>query len=297
MGIKTYTGRKWTHNAVTNIINNPVYTGKICWQKKKSEKSKVAGKKRTVENQKKEDWIIVQGKHEALVSEEIFDKANTIKSTRMNSPSNSKRPMVNPLAGILYCGKCGFVMKRRPYAKQLPHILCSNVFCDSKSSRFAYVEERLLYELQGFLIRLITDKGAAVNVNKSTDFYLKNLRSLQAELESLKTQKLKLHDLLEQGVYDINTFLERSQNISNRTDAIQESISLLEQKIFLESKQKDTTTQIAHLKSIIEIYPTLTDAVEKNVLLKSILVKAEYKKEKNQLKNNFDLTIFPRLHQ
>jgi DNA invertase Pin-like site-specific DNA recombinase len=295
MGIKTYTGRKWTHNAVTNIINNPVYTGKICWQKKKSEKSKVAGKKRTVENQKKEDWIIVQGKHEALVSEEVFDKAHTIKSTRMISPSNAKRPMVNPLSGILYCGKCGFVMKRRPYNKQMPHILCSNVFCDSKSARFAYVEERLLQELQNLLIKYEADKGAAAKVNNSTDFYMKNLRSLQAELESLKTQKLKLHDLLEQGVYDINTFLERSQNISDRTDAIQESISLLEQKMFMESKQKDTTTQVAHLRRVIEIYPTLTDAVEKNILLKSILVKAEYRKEKTQLKNNFDLAIFPKV--
>ena len=53
-----------------------------------------------------------EGKHEAIISDEIFNKAQEKRGK--NVPIRKNMSIINPLAGIFHCAKCGKSMKLRP---------------------------------------------------------------------------------------------------------------------------------------------------------------------------------------
>ena len=60
----------------------------------------------------KKDWIIVKNTHEAIISKEIFKKAQQIR-TQIDKKSKSKNKIPyteNILKGKVYCGYCRHAM-------------------------------------------------------------------------------------------------------------------------------------------------------------------------------------------
>ncbi len=64
----------WTASMVYKILTSYVYTGATVGHKRKSGG---VGSRKTI-SQKKEDWIIVEGMHEAIVSKEEFELAQAV---------------------------------------------------------------------------------------------------------------------------------------------------------------------------------------------------------------------------
>ena len=76
MGIPTRTGKKeWNRATVKDILKNNLYTGKIRWNRRKVGKELIEGTlKKTKRRRLSEEYLIVEGKHPALISQEMFDK-------------------------------------------------------------------------------------------------------------------------------------------------------------------------------------------------------------------------------
>jgi site-specific DNA recombinase len=84
--------------------------------------------------------------------------------------------------------------------------------CGNKSSNFKYVEEKLLQGLRDWLEKYESEYNSESQEPSTLSYtYNRNLESLQKELKELSGQKNKLHNLLERGVYDIDTFLDKSK--------------------------------------------------------------------------------------
>ena len=58
---------------IRRIIQNPVYSGKISYGRRRTEK--VQGTRNEYRQVKKGDYLLVDGLHEALVSEEVWEQA------------------------------------------------------------------------------------------------------------------------------------------------------------------------------------------------------------------------------
>ncbi|EAO52001.1 Site-specific recombinase [Bacillus thuringiensis serovar israelensis ATCC 35646] len=124
------------------------------------------------------------------------------------------------------------------------------------------------------------------------------LRKLEKELVDVQKQKNNLHDLLERGVYTVDMFLERSNVVSDRITEITSTMENLKKEIKTEIKKekvkKDTIPQVEH---VLDLYFKTDDPKKKNSLLKSVLEKAVYKKEKWQRLDDFELVLYPKLPQ
>ncbi len=300
MGLLSYTGIPWSQAAVQNVIKNAVYSGVIQWQKKECKKSKEPGKRKDTRTRPQDEWIEVEGKHEALVSKEDFQKAQKILETRTHPPYFINGALSNPLAGLIVCDKCGMMMVRRPYAKQKPHMICQNRMCNNKGSKFELVEQRLLTVLEEWLS---TYKAQWGRRNKkptpSTDAV--KLReaakeSLARELAELEKQKEKLHDFLERGIYDEETYLERSQSLAERIEDAKVGIETAKASLLAEIKRSKAQLDIIPtVEHVLKVYPLTSDIQKKNTLLKSVVERAVYLKEKHQVGDDFELDILPKL--
>lgn len=299
LGYTTYTGKKWHNSSVLIIIKNPVYKGKVIWKKKEIKKSNNPNKVKDTKTRPIEEWIIADGKHEALISEELFDKAQRILNKRTHVPYNTK--IINPLAGIIKCGICSRNMVYREYSHAAPRILCYNSLCSNKSTRFEYVEEKILEGLNEWLNKYKikwNDEyiNAASDDNSMIDIFMKTHNKLKNELEELSKQKGNLHDLLERGIYNVDTYLDRSQILIERIDSTNQSIEKVLKDIEME-KQKNLAQKniIPKVEKVLDIYPKTKSSYKKNKLLKSILEKAVYTRFPNQKSNEFTLDLYPKL--
>jgi len=302
MTIKSPTGRTWDPSSVLSILKNEVYIGRIQWKKKKIKKSTEIGKKKEVETRAREDWIDVKGKHEPIVSEDVFNKAKEILKGKYHIPyhlENGKPKISAPLAGLIKCEFCGATLVYRPYTKQAAHIRCPSTSCINKSTRYAFVEQSVIESLEEWLEGLKIEVNTKDTKNKITkDLELKKnvLQGLERELKELENQKNKLFDLLERGVYSEELFVERSSNIQERIAKTEQSINSINKEI-QNDKQNEKIKQniIPTVESVVNLYKLTNDPIKKNALLKSVISEAIYKKEQHQKGKQFSLIIKTKL--
>lgn len=284
MGYKTQTGKLFYHHSIINIIKNPVYIGKLTWGKKKYYKGDL-NKRRTVELIPREDWTLYDGKHEPIITEELYNEALKQLSNKTLPPSS--RELINPFAGLIFCSACNKPMMYRSYgSNSLPHIHCYNEYCkQTQSSRFDYVETRIIDEiterLRIFDIKLPTFKAT------SNDFS-QPIQHIKSELTKLNTQKNNLHDLLEQGIYNLDTFLERGEIISNKIESLEKELAELQKT----SKEKISNEDISkQIHNVLNLYGISDNIQLKNKLIKTIIDKIIYIKPKGSKPFDFQLDI------
>lgn len=292
MGVRSYTGKLWLGSAVLNILKNEVYIGLIQWRKKEQKKSKELGKKRDTKTRDRSEWISVKGKHEPLVSEDIFHKAQAFLKTKYHVPYQLENGITNPLAGLIKCAKCGYSMVYRPYTNQPGHIMCHNKECDNRSSRMAFVEEKLLLALEEWLEKYMFNLRKRENKVANMEAHMTIISELEREIVELDVQKNRLYDFLERRIYSEEVFLERSNNIQSRMENAKVALERTRAEMKQETDRKKTINNIIpEVKNVINVYRKSKDAAKKNALLKSIVVQATYKKEKTQRGNEFSLEV------
>jgi DNA invertase Pin-like site-specific DNA recombinase len=296
LGIRSYNGGKWERTTITSYLKNQTYIGKVVWKKKCIRKSKTPGKKKDAFTRSREDWIISNGKHEPIVEENIFNEAQKILEGKYHAPYQLINGITNPLAGLIVCGICGSKMKRRPHGDRAAHIICENK-CGTKSNKFITLENQVLEFLKGYMKELETELYESKDANENLEILslAQNLDSLEKELRNLNKQKLTLHDLLEQGVYDINTFIERSNYISDKVEYINKCSISTNQALEAERNKKTNSQYLDELKSVIDLYYKTDDANRKNLLLKKVLAKVVYYKHKVNKNDEFKIELFPKL--
>ena len=302
MGIRTKHGKEWFASAVREILINPVYTGKTFWRRRPSQKKRENGQ--TVEKRVRNvpEFELFPGLHPPLVDQETFDRANEYleKSTHFATPE--KYELQNPLAGVVVCGKCGRVMQRKKnYSRNgTAGLVCTNLACDNVGVGYAELEQRVLDALRDWLREYkLSLKQAPRTPAAMTMVLEKSVRSLRAEIGRLCKQRDNLHDLLERGVYDTDTFLERSRKIADRLQQAEHDLAAaqaeLDSAALREAGRREIVPKVEYL---LDVYDELDSAAAKNTLLKETVEKIVYTKEERSHRggeNKFTLDVYPKL--
>lgn len=301
LGFKSYTGKPWTAASVLIIIKNKVNAGFVEWKKKEHKKTATG---RVVKSRDPEDVVTSLGKHHKYITDEMrqrFNKAQEILKGKYHVPYQLENGISNPLAGIMKCAKCGYSMVYRPYTDQPGHIMCYNrKRCDNKSTRFTYVEEAVISGLKEWLKHYKTEWNKYQrSENTGSEVELKEMAvtALLKESEELVKQRGRLHDFLERGIYDEETYLERSQSLALRMDETNKAIERAEKELENEkNRMKAQHNIIPTIQNTIKLYERTKDPAKKNALLKSILVSVEYRKERHQRNDDFEIKLNPKIN-
>lgn len=136
-GIKSYTGKAWNKSTLGEIISNVTYTGNLHLQKTYRENHMT---KKTIKNKGEKPLYIVEGNHEPIISQEIFDKAQEIRKAKAVGKSGKRNGPAYPFTGLIYCGECGHLFKHK-VTKYYESWCCSQydelgkAYCASKKIR------------------------------------------------------------------------------------------------------------------------------------------------------------------
>lgn len=186
MGIKPPRGEHWSAAAMTKMLENIHYIGKVKWNHRKTLTIVEEGEfKKTRPVAKVGEYLIYDGKHEAIVPEELFNAAQAKKGKNTRQKPNTK--IRNPFAGLIWC-KCGRAMSLRIYKNRdaAPRLLCDGqTHCRTGSCLYTEIEDRVKVILsdciKDFEVRLKNNEGDSVKLHMRL---INNLEAKQKELEA-----------------------------------------------------------------------------------------------------------------
>lgn len=280
LGIKPRKAVNWSPAAIKDMLENPVYIGKIRWNWRKTEKKMIDGKivKMRPKTQNPNDWIYVDGKHDAIISEAVFQAALDKRGKYPRIKTGTE--LRNPFAGLVYCGTCGHAMSYKSFVNQRSScglisesMLCNNQSnCHTKSVQYSAFYRRVIESLEqsiaDFEVRLESDDGSAARVN------LNIIRNLEATLKKLHEKDVRQKDAFDDGIYSKEEYLSRNLKVQEQIAATTDA---LEQARHAVTPIVDYREKIARFQDCINALnnPSLS-ASEKNAFLKSCISKITY---------------------
>jgi len=278
-GYKTKRNYKWSQNAISRILTNHIYTGKIINGKQEIEDFLTGV--RTVKDER--DWIIIENPDFKIIDQEIFDKAQSILTSRCDSFNVQHERLSNKhlFSTLLKCDCCGYSFRRfeRIYKNTYIRWVCSgrNSFgtesCDNKT---VLDEEKIWRTVQNDLTELLQNKEIITkNIIKEFNQNLKkdinsekSERELIAKLNKVNNSKKKYMEMYED---DLITREELKTKVSEINMEIDKANSEL--KIFQYHLNKGNNVEDLISKSFDNINMILSQEYITNAMLKEVINK------------------------
>ena len=308
----------WTSSSIKWIIDNPVYYGKIAYGRIKTEKIKGSNDTKRV---KADDYILVDGEHEAIITEEVWELAKCKRErTGIKSECKVGRPKTHLLTGILKCPVCGntmytnknsWVNKKTGY-KEVFYYICGG----AKGERGyhcgytkAVKKEILEKEVIDAVKELVNNPIFAEEIKKrisiqiDTDEIDKEISEYITSLKEVETNKRTLEysiDTLpsdtkhrDRKLADMNYRLDKLYDIIYQLEENIEDAQLRKKSVEMQSITLDNIYAI--LKNFNKVFDKITDEEKKMVitsLIKEIQIFEKDTAPQNLKSITFNFPIF-----
>jgi DNA invertase Pin-like site-specific DNA recombinase len=305
LGIKPLISSEWTKSSISDILRNPVYAGKLRWGYKKENKYLVNGQVK--KHRKKGDrHSYVDGVHPAIIPLEMYEAAQNIMKTRSHASVPSSTTLMNPLAGLVYCGKCERMMTRLSKNNKTPYdtLKCMNTKCDNVSSPLYLVEDVILQSMKVWLGEFKTNWNIEKIDNPYSDLLVTTqtaIDQIQSDINKLSVQRDRLHDLLEQGIYSPDIYVQRNRKLTAELESLEKLMNKNKCELdHLRSQASYNDIYIPKAEFLLSEYNNMESATMKNDALKELIDRITYTKNEpnkkgNRDNKNFEILIDPKI--
>lgn len=285
----------WSGSMISNVIDNEVYYGKIRYGKRTIKNIQGEEKRVPVE-----DYIVADGMHEAIVSEEIWMAAHR-KRERIKGRIEKKIGVgrENLLTCILKCPECGSPMystrRGRSEEKMLYYYKCGRQLRESghrcsytKQYRQEEVNEQVYQAIVGLIDcqQFADEVDARIQKEADIESLEKEIKSAKKALNDTQKNKNSLENELDSLSADTVHYKRKRQDMSRRLDVLYDKLE--EQEELLETlqlrKENSEKNRIqkdmvySFLKNFKALYEKMTDE-EKKRFYKLLLERIEIYKE------------------
>ena len=272
LGVPAPKGGIWKKDTLRVMLRNPHYAGYVAFNQKKFTQVLENGqivRKRLAQPQ--EEQIIAEGKHTAIIERAVWERAQAL--VARNPRVDPSKDLKNPLAGLLFCSKCGRAMTLHPYKHAEDRYTCKERPPCFKSAKAGALLEAVVVsleeaELPALEIKVQNGDGDARKIQQRL------LVKLEAQMEEYRAQEETQYELLETKKYSQDLFDRRNAALREKMDECQAAIykakSALPQSV-------DYAERVMALRAAIDILRD--DAAtpgEKNKVLKAIVERIEY---------------------
>lgn len=253
-GTKSITYGLWAQSTVRFILSNEVYTGTVIQGKRK----KISFKSNKFVDVPEEDWIRVPNMHEAIVSQEDYQRARKIIEATKGSRNDVNDYLFK---GLLKCYDCkGYIGIRSPDKNGNIYGRCQRYgrygkfdVCSPHNFNYQVFEESMIGVLREICKEYSNKKKLEEIAKKSKSKEDKKL-DLENKIENYKTQikkeTRKLELLYEDRLAEIITvekYIENAKKIKNDIEDYQKRIKELEKELNGEDKQIDKDEKLNSL--------------------------------------------------
>lgn len=261
----------WSENSVRQILRSPIYAGHLVGFKRVAPNMK--SKKRP--SVLPEEWEVVPNTHEAIVTQEEFDKVQRLMTSRRRT--QSENPFDNVFAGIIKCADCGYAMRasaanrrKRPDPIDCVQYSCNNygrygnVNCSSHTIEARDLFNAVIGDINYFAKLALNDEKAVRFLEKRlTETDRSQVKAFEREERKI-SKRLSELDRLFASLYEdkvLENITERNYVMTGKK--YQEEQKTLEARLAeltaAVSGAKEKTQGIRDFVSIIRKYDGITE--------------------------------------
>lgn len=281
MGIKPAKGKYWSPAFLKTMLENVHYIGQVKWNWRKSVTIVEDGEITTIRPQAKiGEYLIYEGKHQAIISTELF---NAAQEKQGRNPRAKKEVKIrNPLAGLVYC-KCGRAMSYRTYKdtegkeRNAPRLLCDGqTHCKTGSCLYSEMET-LVCNILG---QCIEDFEMRINNNNADSLKMHGnlIKSLEKKMESLEALEISQWEKYSKEGMPKNIFDTLNEKVLRDKEEVRQALcharETMPNPVDYEEKLQRFQDALDALKD------DSVDPQRKNTLLKACIDRIEYTRAK-----------------
>lgn len=296
MKIKTKNKKdKWKPSMIFDILQNVHYIGCVRWNWRKTIKTIEDQEVKILRPKAKsiasdplevdvDEYLVFEGKHDGIISEELFNRAAEVKGNRHRTKTNTT--LKNPLSGVMYC-KCGAKIGYNTYVRNgveyaPPKLRCNNqVYCKSGSADFAEVMEYVCASLKDciadfeVLVDSKQDDSNKLHENLVVNLE-KKLKDL-AEQEMLQWKAQTSPDPAQRMPSEIFQML--NEQLLKEKEEVKEALCKAKESVPVKVDYKEKILKFTDAIEALED-PTISATI-KNQYLKDIVERIEYDRGPN----------------
>ena len=229
----------WAYPTINVILRNRVYTGAMVQHKSE----KISYKVEKYHYIPEEQQYIVDGMHEPIISKDTFEQAQGIMERRTRTPGfHSEVKKVNPYAGILVCGGCGYNLQRvtcRDGYECGSYHKKGNMICYSHFIKKRVLDSIVKNEIQR-QAKLAMKESDKDEIRKAADRRKEvqrlcvetdqQIKRLQEELTKVQKYKKKTYENYVDDILDKEEYLFYKAEYEKQDQDIREKIQQAEQE-------------------------------------------------------------------
>lgn len=248
----------WQSSSVNRILKNEIYTGGLYQNRQRT----ISYKNHNRVLLPREEWIIVENTHEAIISKDDFERVK-IRGERKARVKTSGEGSF--FTGKLVCGYCGGAIvsnSRRgdEYRYYRCHRSTNLKACQGVSVSEKLLKEEILKELKEIICRWVTDEdssaiadGVKISRETSLDTLEALLQTKAEELEKITERKAKLYTDMADGIISADDYKELTEHFTEKQKALKKDIESTERALELEiTKKRMRENKEKELKQIVK---------------------------------------------
>ena len=275
IGCRPLRGDHWTPPSIYDILDNPLYIGKIRWGYRKTVKSVESGDI-VIHTPKNKDYQLFAGKHDAIISESLWNAVRKRRESSDRPRVKISKELQNPLSGLVWCS-CGRMMIRRPFSGrcadrfQCPEqATCGNASCTMQEMLEA-VTNALETAVDDFQVQISAVDSAEESRRAE------NLRILKDRLAELERKESSLWEKFAEDAMPRKIFDELMQ----KNEQQKRNVKTLIAKEKSKPEQPDyKSASVMFSEAITAIQNPDIPAAEANELLKACIKRITYSRER-----------------
>ena len=271
-----YNRHLWTQVQIRQILDNPIYLGKLAMMRVTS----VSYKNHKKVRKDPSEWVVTEDTHEAIISQELWDKVREAEKAVSHGKRDGKG-VTQPLSGMLFCPDCGYKMKaagrkrtlksgeliRECYYNCSSYVLHGKELCSTHYISQKQIEAVIIADIRSMAELVVKDEqtARAAFLSKKEQ---QTSRQSKADIKKLNDSKHRLAELenLMQSVYEDKvmgkipehicvSFLEKYEAEQQELRAV---IADLEERLSAEKQDREDVEEfIRRLKKYVDVQ-TLT---------------------------------------
>ena len=261
----------WSFCGVNSILQNPTYLGHMVQQRDGTVSYK--NHKRYIKDES--EWIIVHNTHEAIITQELWDKVREVEKS-VAQGRKTKKGYTHPLSGFLYCADCGGKMKMNSIVRNGKvdlnfncgnHARLGKSYCFSHFIQAKDLEAIVLDDIREMAKRIVLDEKAVREefIRHNAEVQEKSIKTAKKELQAKRKRKEELSRLMQvayedrlKGKMPEDICLGFIQKYSEEQKRLEGEIEELESKLTeTENTMQSADEFIRNIKKYLEA-PVLT---------------------------------------
>lgn len=272
LGLKTSHGKLFEKRSLEYIIQNPMYIGKIRWNRTENITNRIKDK---------EEWIIEDGQHEAILSEDLFNRAQERFFSEYH-PKNAKPSALckHWLSGVIKCSSCG----RSLASSNQKYFQCYGYSKGKCSVSHSIPAKKAVNAILDIIKHDLESEFMEFEHLAANHDTTNALKLFEIQLSRISDKEARVKESYRSGVDTLEEYKENKALLLKERNQIVEQINALKSETLDMDEDEYQRKMRKKLQSIYDIIISDDFSVEqRNEAIKSIVSKIVYNKAKDSL--------------